>query len=370
MGCTKSSLLGDTKQEGTKMPTSQNSSASEKTGAVCTEPINSYRYHCDSYYGGRCVGQKICSLTHEDRPPVKEQFGHFGELYGDTEPIAEHQAKPQQTVMLPIKDSFPLPEKKVMMGFEDYREEDLNGFLEYLDGERPEAERWLEELHKAERRLEELHIDRSHEAKDKEEFIKANLLGTKTPTNRNPEPAGRVVDGEPKGKTGTLPDSGDRREFSTGSVRDVRTGKGRFDLISPFAILSLANRLEDGMDKYGERNWEKGQNLMSYIDSAKRHINDFIIGTMVGQKSAEDHMSAALWNIQAFIHTQAMINEGLLPESLNDLPTPERVGLKREYRTTLSNPLPDPDEYKGVDGNMGHGCPHCGMVHCACDTGC
>ena len=129
-----------------------------------------------------------------------------------------------------------------------------------------------------------------------------------------------------KNAEGSLPDSGKRREFpTTGSVRDSRNGKGRFDLISPIAMMSLAKRLEDGMDKYGERNWEKGQPLMSYIDSTLRHISQFIVDIMMGKKSEEDHMSAALWNLHSFVHTEVMIREGLLPEELNDLPTPNYV---------------------------------------------
>ena len=129
-----------------------------------------------------------------------------------------------------------------------------------------------------------------------------------------------------------IPDSGKRRPFSTGSVRDVRSGKGRFDLISPIALLSVAKRLEDGQDKYGERNWEKGQHLMSYLDSALRHIYTYISEVMKGEDEAEDHMGAAAWNIQCFIHTQEMIKVGLLPDELNDIPTPERVGLKRHFK--------------------------------------
>ena len=117
-----------------------------------------------------------------------------------------------------------------------------------------------------------------------------------------------------------LPDSGARRTFETGSVRDIRTGKGRYDLISPIAMASLAKRLEDGMQKYGERNWEKGQPLMSYLDSTIRHINDFILDKMKGRKSVEDHISAAFWNLHAFIHTSHMIKDSELPAELDDLP--------------------------------------------------
>jgi len=131
-------------------------------------------------------------------------------------------------------------------------------------------------------------------------------------------------------RTGCLPDSGERREFSTGSIRDIRIGKGRYDLISPIAMKALAVRLEDGMSKYGERNWEKGQPLMSYLDSAIRHINTYIYDMMTFKKPIEDHIGAALWNIHSFIHTQEMIRLELLDKELDDLPYPSKVGIDVE----------------------------------------
>jgi len=113
----------------------------------------------------------------------------------------------------------------------------------------------------------------------------------------------------------TIPDSGERRNFSTGSVRDTTKGKGRFDLISPFAMKRLAIRLEDGASKYEARNWEKGIPASSFIDSAQRHINQYLQGD-----KTEDHLAAALWNIHALMHTEEMIKRGKLPDSLNDLP--------------------------------------------------
>lgn len=110
-------------------------------------------------------------------------------------------------------------------------------------------------------------------------------------------------------------DSGERRNFDTGSVRDKRTGKGRFDLMSPIVELRDAKHLENGAAKYGDRNWELGQNLSSYIDSAKRHISKY----MEGHRD-EDHLAAARWNLGALIHTEEMVKRGILPASLNDLP--------------------------------------------------
>ena len=111
----------------------------------------------------------------------------------------------------------------------------------------------------------------------------------------------------------TVKDSGKRQEFETGSRRDTQEGKGRFDLISPLVEDELAQQLEAGAIKYGERNWELGQPLMRYIDSAKRHINRLQRGW-----TDENHAIAALWNIQAFIHTREMIRRGNLPAELDD----------------------------------------------------
>lgn len=98
-----------------------------------------------------------------------------------------------------------------------------------------------------------------------------------------------------------IKDSGTRREFSSGAVRDINEGKGRCDLLpldvvggvfedNVFinvnkyirkgekrflvealrefsekrygdlytAMLEVSKHYEDGCNKYGERNWEKG----------------------------------------------------------------------------------------------------------------
>ena len=112
-----------------------------------------------------------------------------------------------------------------------------------------------------------------------------------------------------------LKDSGNRRKFETGAVRDVITGKGRFDLVSPIALKRLAIHTQNGALKYSDRNWEKGIKLSSFIDSGIRHYLDFLEG-----KRDEDHLAASMWNAQAAIHTEELIKRGLLPKSLNDLP--------------------------------------------------
>lgn len=113
----------------------------------------------------------------------------------------------------------------------------------------------------------------------------------------------------------SVKDSGSREEFQTGSVRDTRDGKGRFDLISPIVTERDAKHLENGAKKYGSRNWEKGQPLSRFMDSAMRHLNKY----MEGHRD-EDHLAAARWNIAAIIHIEEMIRRGKMPNTLNDLP--------------------------------------------------
>ena len=138
-----------------------------------------------------------------------------------------------------------------------------------------------------------------------------------------------------------IKDSGQRREFETGSVRDVAEGKGRCDLLPLgvmgellfdeillkiehyirqgdtdslfwvlrcigrtyydnlyFMFLEVAKHYEDGAKKYAERNWEKGQPLHVYIDSGVRHYLKFKAGL-----TDEPHLRAFIWNILGAIWT-------------------------------------------------------------------
>ncbi len=110
-------------------------------------------------------------------------------------------------------------------------------------------------------------------------------------------------------------DSGKRQSFETGAVRDIQQGKGRFDLITPIALRRLAGVYERGAVKYADRNWEKGIPLGRFMDSALRHLNQYIEGNR-----DEDHLAQAMWNIASAIHTEEMIKRKLLPEELNNLP--------------------------------------------------
>lgn len=108
-------------------------------------------------------------------------------------------------------------------------------------------------------------------------------------------------------------DSGERQSFDTGSVRDTQEGKGRYDLLSPITLRRLAVHFENGARKYNDRNWEKGQPLTRFLDSAVRHLYTWLEGDR-----SEDHLAAALWNIGGMIHVEEMIERGLLPKSLAD----------------------------------------------------
>ena len=113
----------------------------------------------------------------------------------------------------------------------------------------------------------------------------------------------------------SVKDSGERRDFETGSRRDVRVGKGRYDLLNPIVTKRLARHYENGAVKYGDHNWELGQPMMSYLDSCKRHLDMFQEGLR-----DEDHLAAAMWNIASMIYTGEMVARGILPEELNDMP--------------------------------------------------
>lgn len=89
-----------------------------------------------------------------------------------------------------------------------------------------------------------------------------------------------------------IKDSGERTEFSTGAVRDMKRGVGRMDLLPWYGIMEVSKHCEEGAEKYGEHNVDKGIPLHSLCDSAARHLAKFIAG-----ETDEDHLRAAAWNL-------------------------------------------------------------------------
>jgi hypothetical protein len=111
-----------------------------------------------------------------------------------------------------------------------------------------------------------------------------------------------------------LKDSGERREFFTGAVRD-KNKDTRYDLLSTLAQRRLCKLLAAGSVKYSENNFRKGIFFSSFIDSAKRHLDKWIDGSCV----EEDHLGACLWNIYFLCETEEKVRLGLLPPQLDDL---------------------------------------------------
>lgn len=149
-----------------------------------------------------------------------------------------------------------------------------------------------------------------------------------------------------------IKDSGNRTEFETGAVRDLREGKGRCDLIPldivadlsitrdtvlyfifskleqfkktqgvyllyeilekvidcgyfdswESMVLELSIHFEEGAKKYGENNWQKGIPINCYLDSAVRHFLKCIRGD-----DDENHKIAFVWNIVCLIWTKENI---------------------------------------------------------------
>lgn len=142
-------------------------------------------------------------------------------------------------------------------------------------------------------------------------------------------------------------DSGARREFGTGAVRDIQEGKGRCDLLpldvvammytdtntniceiftaiyefqqdgefghlryaidlfykmlwdhEETMLLEVSIHFEEGAKKYGENNWQKGIPVHCYIDSAVRHYLKFLRGD-----KDEPHDRAVCWNLMCAIWT-------------------------------------------------------------------
>jgi hypothetical protein len=115
-----------------------------------------------------------------------------------------------------------------------------------------------------------------------------------------------------------IKDSGARREFATGAVRDRGVGEQkkyrRYDLLPAYALYRWAVHMGKGAVKYAARNWEKGMPLSDFYNSAQSHLQLAAQGY-----TDEDHLAAALWNIGALIEGQNRIKRGLWPKEFDDL---------------------------------------------------
>jgi hypothetical protein len=112
-----------------------------------------------------------------------------------------------------------------------------------------------------------------------------------------------------------LKDSGERRGFSTGAVRDAANGKARWDLMPMFAMARLAQHFRKGAEKYEARNWEKGMPLSVFFTSAMNHMGKYLAGF-----TDEPHLDAALWNIACMVEGEERIKRGLWPAEFDDMP--------------------------------------------------
>lgn len=159
-----------------------------------------------------------------------------------------------------------------------------------------------------------------------------------TPVHSIPMGVISIID-EPPAEPKKILDSGERRQFDTGAVRDIQEGKGRCDLMpldvvgsmldSPTLLyiynftktddilclrdaitssgvfhdmhtmfLELSKHFEEGAKKYGENNWQKGIPTHCYVDSAVRHYLKYLRGD-----KDEPHDRAFVWNLVCCIWT-------------------------------------------------------------------
>ena len=97
-------------------------------------------------------------------------------------------------------------------------------------------------------------------------------------------------------------DSGNRRTFETGAVRDRAVGKGRYDLLSPLAIKRLADLYERGAIKYSARNWEKGIKFSRVYGAALRHLLAWWDGEDFDPETGESHLDHAACCVHFLSH--------------------------------------------------------------------
>ncbi len=111
-------------------------------------------------------------------------------------------------------------------------------------------------------------------------------------------------------------EDGLNRKFSTGAESQTASGKGTPVLVPGDAVIDVAKHFEKGADLYEARNWEKGIPLSELLNSLERHLQQEKMGM-----TDEPHARALAWRALVYLATKLRIENGLLPASLNDMPT-------------------------------------------------
>ena len=95
--------------------------------------------------------------------------------------------------------------------------------------------------------------------------------------------------------------------FETGAVRDSQDDKEDYiESISWLTMRRYAFYMKKNETKYGRGNWKKGIPQSSYEQSLLRHIQKYLANKYDDAylEPNEDHLSAALFNLQGLIHEQ------------------------------------------------------------------
>jgi hypothetical protein len=106
----------------------------------------------------------------------------------------------------------------------------------------------------------------------------------------------------------TIKDSGKRKEFNGGMVRDITEGKIDYLLIRDGVMYKRwAEHLTKGAVKYEKRNWMKAtgeEELSRFKESAARHFEQWLNGD-----TDEDHAAAVFFNINGAEYLKQNSNE-------------------------------------------------------------
>lgn len=74
------------------------------------------------------------------------------------------------------------------------------------------------------------------------------------------------------------------------------TGKMRFDLLPPEALVELARIYTMGAIKYDDNNWRKGMDWSKCIGSLERHLNKWKAGQSLDKDTGCHHLAQVAWN--------------------------------------------------------------------------
>ena len=126
------------------------------------------------------------------------------------------------------------------------------------------------------------------------------------------------------------------------------TGKPKLHLLSYEALEEVAHVLEYGAEKYGDFNWRKGIKYTRNLNSALRHVFQFLSNAGQDPDTNRSHLAHAICNLMFVLEDDVQADYNGMTSPLDDRYNWSDTIVKN-YNVTIGDDLDLENEYNGSE---------------------